>query len=173
MVFQVRWQLILAVCLSILSGQVSSDEWRSEPLSAIDQQYMEDQQEAIDALARRHFGRQLNGEKLNDLAVLQRLLDDGLVAQQDVRTLQAMGIVLGEVLRREHGLNWVVYYDQYGRSRSLQLPGFAEDFIFPVTQISRLAEVGASVDVKKIYRELEQAITDIKISHRFSFLQRY
>lgn len=160
--FQVYGRLTVAIWLCLISAMALSQEWRSEPLSAIDRQYMVDQREAVDALARRHFGRQLNGEKLNDLAVLQRLLDDGIVGQEDVRTLQAMGIVLGELLKREYGLNWVVYYDKYGRSRSLQVPGFAEDFIFPVTQISRLAEVGASVDVNKIYRELEQAIVAIK-----------
>lgn len=156
--FLVRCSLLL-LCLCL---PVAAQEWRVEPLSAIDRQYMVDQSEAINALARRHFGRQLNGSKANDLPVLQRLLDDGVVTQQQVPLLQAMGVVLGEVLQREHGLVWVVYYDKLGRSRSLQVPGFEKDFIFPVTQISRRAEVGIRVDVGAVYRELEQAITAIR-----------
>lgn len=159
---KVCWSLWLAAWLLAASSLVGSQEWRSEPLSAIDRQYMVDQVDAVDDLARRHLGRQLNGQRGNDLVVLQQLLDRGVIGRDQVRLLQAMGVVLGDVLRRERGLSWVVYYDRYGRSRTLQVPGFEEDFIFPVTRISRLAEVGAAVDVDKIYRELEQAITDIR-----------
>ena len=60
------------------------------------------------------------------------------------------------------GLLWVIYQDKYGRSRSLQVPGFDKDFIFPVTQVSRKAEVGIKVDVREIYKELQQAVIDIR-----------
>ena len=146
----------------LLSMGLAADEWRSEPLSAIDRQYIDNQRESLDALARRHLGRTLNGTKDNDLAVLQRMLDEGVVGQEQVRELQAMGLVLGELLKKYRGLVWVIYSDKYGRSRSLQVPGFEKEFIFPATQISRRAEVGLKVDVRKVYAELEQAITDIR-----------
>lgn len=151
--------LVLLVCFSC---SLNAQEWRTEPLSEIDRQYMADQHEAINALARSHFGRQLNGTKANDLPILQRLLDDGVVGRDQVALLQGMGMVLGELLRQEHGLTWVVYRDAVGRSRSLQVPGYNKDFIFPVTRISRLVTVGADVDVAFIYRELEQSIDDIR-----------
>ena len=157
--FLLRGVLLLALAF-VPSGY--AQEWRSEPLSAIDRQYMVDQHEVIDDLARRHFGRQLNGQPDNDIAILQRLLDDGIVGKQQVSELQAMGLVLGELLKAQKGLNWVVYYDKYGRSRSLQVPGIDREFIFPITQISRLAEVGIRVDVRKVYAKLEQAVIDIR-----------
>lgn len=156
-----RWFICCALWLWVC-GPVLAQEWRTEPLSAIDRQYMTQQTDAINDLARRHFGRHLNGTKANDLPLLQRLLDEGIVSAKQVSLLQAMGVVLGELLQREHGLVWQVYYDKLGRSRSLQVPGFEKDFIFPVTQISRRAEVGIRVDVASVYRELEQAITDIR-----------
>lgn len=159
----VRWftrGLLLLLALQSLGAW--GQEWRSEPLSAIDRQYMAGQREALNDLAQRHFGRQLNGDPRNDLPILQRLLDDGVVGQQQVAMLQAMGIVLGDLLKSQHGLQWMVYYDNLGRSKSLQVPGFDKDFIFPVTQISRRAEVGLNVDVAAVYKELEQAIEAIR-----------
>lgn len=150
------------VLLAGLSCSLNAQEWRTEPLSEIDRQYMADRHEAISALARSHFGRQLNGKKSNDLPILQRLLDDGVVGRDQVALLQGMGMVLGDLLKREYGLTWVVYRDSVGRSRSLQVPGFDKDFIFPVTRISRLVTAGADVDVAAIYRELEQSIDDIR-----------
>ena len=157
-----RSLLILFIVLGLMPLNLSAQQWRTEALTPIDRQYMQDQRGTIDDLARRHFGRQLNGDKHNDLAIIQRLLDDGIVGRTQVSQLQAMGLILGGLLKSEHGLNWIVYVDQHGRSRSLQVPGFAEDFIFPTTQISRKAEVGIKVNVRDVYRELEQAIVNIR-----------
>ena len=157
-----RCTVILMVVCALLPLNALAQQWRTEPLTRIDQDYMQDQRDVIDALARRHFGRQLNGDKDNDLAVIQRLLDDGIVGRSQVRQLQAMGLILGGLLKSEHGLNWIVYHDKHGRSRSLQVPGFDEDFIFPATQISRKFEVGLDVNVREVYRELEQAIVNIR-----------
>jgi hypothetical protein len=155
----IAWLVVLTSCFSpILMAQ----EWRTEPLSANDQLFMREQQQRIDDLARRHFGRQLNGDKYNDMAVMQRLLDEEIVSSTQVSELQAMGIVLGELLKTEKGLNWTIYYDRYGRSRALQVPGFSKEFIFPTTQLSRKAEVGIKVKVADVYKELEQAIVDIR-----------
>lgn len=154
--------LVKLTLLMLFCGAAHPQEWHSQPLSEVDWHYMETQHDAINDLARSHFGRSLNGEKINDIAILQRLLDDSVVGREQVSLLQAMGLILGELLKREKGLTWVAYTDQYGRSRSLQVPGIDREFIFPATRISRLVEVGAKVDVGAIYRELEQAVTDIR-----------
>ncbi len=154
----------LWVLAIILGSPLSSaaDKWKSRPLSSIDKQYMADQIASIDDLARRNFGRYINGQKENDIAVMQRLLDDDIVRSSDVKYLQAMGIILGSLLKSERGLNWVVYVDALGRSRALQLPDFKKDFIFPTTQISRKVEVGSKVKVAEVYKILEQTITSIR-----------
>ncbi|MEE8059452.1 MAG: DUF3806 domain-containing protein, partial [Pseudomonadales bacterium] len=154
--------IALLLLLGLMPIGVMAQEWRTEPLTPIDQQYMEAQRNSIDELARRYVGRQLNGKKDNDLAVIQRLLDDGIVGREQVRQLQAMGLILGGILKSEKGLQWIIYYDKYGRSRSLQVPGFDKEFIFPATQISRKVEVGIHVNVRDVYKVLEQAIIDIR-----------
>ena len=82
--------------------------------------------------------------------MLQRLLDSKLVVAKDRRLLQDMGIVLGDLLLQQFNLRWVMYVDKYGPSRALQLK-HSQNFIFPITMISRRAEVGVAVDISALY----------------------
>ena len=153
---------IVLLLLLVLSTALQAREPRIEAITPNDLSYLASQRDALDSLARLNFGRQLNGQLANDIAVLQRLLDDKLVGRDQTRLLQGMGLVLGDLLKSHRNLQWVIYDDPLGRSRALRVPGFNKDFIFPTTRISRLVEVGIAVDVGEVYRELEQAITDIR-----------
>jgi hypothetical protein len=130
---------------------------RTYSLTAIDRDFMEEQRESIDALARTHLGRQVRGDKENDLTVLQQLLDQKLVKPDQVLLLQAMGIVMGDLLSEELKMPWIIYEDKLGRSRALRL-GLSDHYLFPVTMISRRAEVGAAVDVRAVYAKAVAAI---------------
>ena len=145
----------LALCGPAAAGQ--EVEPRSYSLSAIDRGFMEEQRESIDALARTHLGRQIHGDKENDLTVLQQLLDQRLVKPDQVLLLQAMGVVMGDLLSKELKMPWVVYEDKLGRSRALRL-GLSDHYLFPITMISRRAEVGADVDVRAIYAKAVAAV---------------
>ena len=154
--------VLIVFLLLLCSNPTHAEPWRTEPISPIVKNSMEAQRQSIDDLVRRHFGRQLNGQKDNDIALIQRLLDENIVTSKDVRQLQSMGLILGQILKSQRGLSWIIYIDKYGRSKALQLTGFEKEFIFPVTQISRKAEVGIRVNVAKVYQELEQAVIDIR-----------
>ncbi len=144
--------IVLALSLSgsLVQAQVEQAP-RISKLGAIDREFMQQQRQRIDELARFNLGRQLRGEKTHDLDVLQTLLDRRLVGAEQALELQAMGVVMGDLLKEELDMHWVVYEDRYGRSRALQLQQ-SENFLFPITMISRRAEVGATVDVTAIYR---------------------
>lgn len=117
----------------------------------VDREFMQAQRASIDDLARINLGRQLRGEVDHDLGILQALLDRRVVRAEQTLELQAMGVVLGQLLAAQLELQWVVYEDTYGRSRALQL-GDGKNYLFPITMISRRAEVGARVDVAEIYQ---------------------
>lgn len=120
------------------------------PLSAADQQYMSDSKAQLDALARSRLGERFSGDKDRDLAIIQTLLDRRLVKPDQTRELQAMGMILGDLLARELGMHWVVYSDRVGRSRALRMAE-TEHYLFPVTSISRRVEADAPVDVAAVY----------------------
>lgn len=143
-----------------LSPAAFAQEWRTEAISQIDQQFMARQRSAIDDLARMNLSKQLNGSK-DDLAILQQLLDKHLVRSDDSETLQAMGVVMGDVLKREHNLEWTIYFDRLGRSRALAIPRTAE-FLFPITMISRRVEVGGEVDVQALFDRAGEIVAEIR-----------
>ena len=82
---------------ALAQAQGSSFEVSIEPLTAIDQQFMDEQRGRVEQLANR-IGRGLTGNKDRDLDTLQRILDERMVPPTDTLTLQAMGAVFGDLL---------------------------------------------------------------------------
>ncbi len=152
----------LAPLLLLLFATVgNAGQWRSDPLTPLDQRYMDERRQELNSLAQLSLGRSFGHGRSSDLRLIQTILDRKLVDADDTAKLQAMGVVIGEHLRRENGLRWVVYSDRKGRSRALEVPG-KDEFIFPVTQISSRVRVGANVEVDEIYNKLEREIARIK-----------
>ena len=157
------WLTLLAALL--LAPALQAQEWRTEQLSTLDQQYMETQRERVNDLAMRHLNQKLARDK-SDLKLLQELLDKGVVRGDDSETLQAMGVVMGDLLKQEHGLLWIIYIDKLGRSRALEVPGTRE-YLFPITMISRRVEVGGEVEVTALYSKASTIIDDIRREAQF------
>ena len=120
-----------------------------ESLTAIDRQFMADQRMRVERLANR-LGRGLTGVADRDLDTLQRILDDRLVPAEDTLTLQAMGVVFGDLLGDHLDMDWVVYRDHKGRSRALRYRQM-DVYLFPVTMISRRQEGGSQRRLKPLF----------------------
>ena len=120
-----------------------------ESLTAIDRQFMADQRMRVERLANR-LGRGLTGVADRDLDTLQRILDDRLVPAEDTLTLQAMGVVFGDLLGDHLDMAWVVYRDHKGRSRALRYRQM-DVYLFPVTMISRRQEGGSQRRLKPLF----------------------
>ncbi|MCP4212538.1 MAG: DUF3806 domain-containing protein [Halieaceae bacterium] len=130
---------------------------RIENLSRIDLNYMDQQRNDLRGIAAAELGRQFSGQKGRDLALLQSMLDEGLVAPDQVREMQAMGIMMGDLLAAEFELNWVVYADQAGRSRALRYRD-SDFFLYPVTMISRRRTAGDMTPVDDIYERAARLV---------------
>ena len=136
---------------------------QEEPLIAeltyLDRQYLSQQRSLLTELTARNFGRHFNGQRDNDLELLQRLLDNKLVRPEQVQELQAMGVIMGDLLAAELDLRWVVYQDKLGRSRAL-----ADDvtgtYLFPITMISRRREVENLTPVNAIYTQARKTVVE-------------
>ena len=132
----------------------------------IDREYVNGALQRVNDLTTRHMGARLTGSAATDLDYLQRLLDDHLVARDDLQTLQAMGVAFAEVLRKQRYLKWVRYSDREGTSRALQL-AHENYFIYPVTVIARRAAVGAEVDVRQLFQRNIAALDAYVESQRY------
>ncbi|MEX1032179.1 MAG: DUF3806 domain-containing protein [Cellvibrionaceae bacterium] len=153
-----RWcfALVTVLLASGASAEIritAEDEKRARQkvgeLSWADENELTRKARMIENLGRRHFGRSLRNDK-SDLELLQRIADQKLIKEEDTETLQALGVVLGNTLRRELALEWKVYNDELGRSRALCVPD-TEHCLFPMTMLSRRLEVGLPVNVEAVY----------------------
>jgi hypothetical protein len=147
--------------LLLLLGQVAraDDTLRIGELSYLDRQYMAQQRELLEDLTARNFGRRFNGQRSNDLQLLQGLLDRGVVRNSQTRELQAMGVVMGDLLAADLGLHWVVYQDSMGRTRALR-DGESDTYLFPITMISRRREVDNRTSVAEIFGKARDIVLD-------------
>lgn len=150
---------VFAALLALGALPASAQDWlRIEEPTKLDLTYMQQQRDYLTDLTERHYGRAFTGARDADLALLQRLLDDGLVTGEQTQALQAMGVVMGDLLAREFRLRWVIYEDRLGRSRALRYRE-TDNYLFPVTMISRRREVGNLTPVSEIY---DKAATEIR-----------
>ena len=139
----------LSVCTSWSIAQNPNFDFLIESLTAIDRQFMADQRMRVEQLANR-LGRGLTGVADRDLDTLQRILDERLVPAEDTLTLQAMGVVFGDLLGDRLDMDWVVYRDNKGRSRALRSRQM-DVYLFPVTMISRRQEGGSERRLKPLF----------------------
>ena len=139
----------LSVCTSWSVAQSPNFDVLIEPLTAIDRQFMADQRMRVEQLANR-LGRGLTGVADRDLNTLQRILDERMILAEDTLTLQALGVVLGDLLGDRLDMDWVVYRDNKGRSRALRYRQM-DVYLFPVTMISRRQEGGSERRLKPLF----------------------
>ena len=116
----------------------------------LDRQYMSQQRTGINELAANNTGQRFSGMASRDIALMQRLRDQGIVTPTMTRELPALGIVLGDLLAKELQMDWVIFEDEVGRSRALRF-GDSESLLFPVTMLARRKEGGGRTDVQEIY----------------------
>ena len=154
--------LLSAICSLLLSLWTvpgnAQDALRISDLTPIDRRFMTEQREYLTDLAERQYGRGFNGNKDNDLQLLQRLLDDGLVSGEQTQALQGMGVIMGDLLAVEFDLHWVIYEDRLGRSRALRYQQ-TDNYLFPITMISRRREVDNRTPVTEIYTKAASTIS--------------
>ena len=141
--------LALSVCTSWSVAQNPNFDVLIEPLMVVDRQFMADQRMRVEQLANR-LGRGLTGVADRDLDTLQRIVDERMVPGGDTLTLQAMGVVFGDLLGERLDMDWVVYRDNKGRSRALRYRQM-DVYLFPVTMISRRQEGGSGRRLKPLF----------------------
>ncbi|MFV8820046.1 DUF3806 domain-containing protein [Haliea sp. E17] len=147
--------LVLLAVLYLLPLATRADEPVIEDLTAIDRQYLNNQRASIEDIVASNYGARISGDRERDIALLQRVLDERLVRNDQARQLQAMGVILGDLLAADLGMHWVVYRDKLGRSHALRYLD-SDIYLFPVTMISRRREVGNLTPVAEIYTDVAQ-----------------
>ena len=156
-----RWLLVLGLLVGCLGANGQATDARISELSYLDNQYMAQQRALLADLVATNFGARFSGAKDHDLQLLQSLLDRGIVQPDQSRELQAMGIIMGDLLAAELDMHWVVYEDRLGRSRALRYQQ-SNEYLFPVTMISRRREADNHSPVTAIYQKAYDIIEPLR-----------
>ncbi|MEZ5503189.1 MAG: DUF3806 domain-containing protein [Halioglobus sp.] len=155
-------RVVLALCACTVAGAGNAQQGaRISDLSNVDLQFMAQQRALLQDLAAINLGRQVSGDRDRDLDLLQTLLDRQLVRPDQVRELQAMGVVMGDLLAADLDMHWVIYEDREGRSRALRYKD-SDNYLFPITMIARRREAGNDTPVREIYQKARDIITASK-----------
>lgn len=153
--------ILLLSALLLMANANAQQEARISDLSQLDRQYMAQQRESLDDLASANLGRHFSGNKQNDLEILQLLLDRRLVRADQTRELQAMGVIMGDLLAADLNMHWVIYEDAVGRTRALRYRQ-SQEYLFPITMIARRQEADNQTPVAVIYQKAYDIIDPLR-----------
>ena len=95
------------------------------------------------------------------LGLLRALLERKVFQPTQTYELQCMGIVLGDALVQDCGVEWRAVEDQHGRDPCVQVPGSTVVF-FPLTMISKRVEKGEAVDVFDLFNRTGDKIQELR-----------
>jgi hypothetical protein len=80
------------------------------------------------------LGEDIDGSR-NDLELIQRLLDQGVVEREATYTLQALGLAFGRAFLNEFpDYDWWMVEDEYGRDPAIRYKE-SSLLVFPMTMI--------------------------------------
>jgi hypothetical protein len=116
--------------------------------------------EVSDLIARRLGVLKLHGNK-RDLKVLGDLVDRKVLNKSQVREWQAVGVVFGDILAHEFGLDWVSYEDDIGVSKALRWRK-TENYVFPVTMFSKRNQFNEKIDVYAVFDKIAADVDRFK-----------
>ncbi len=132
-----------------------------EDLSVLQSYALDSQRKELrDLLARKLGVLSLEGNK-NDLPALQQLILAGGFERKDVRAWQSLGIVFGDILVAEHGLKWISYEDDLGKSKALRWRQ-TDNFVFPVTFFSKRIHFKERFTISEVYEQISREIRAFK-----------
>jgi len=151
---------VALLALLLATGDLALAEVEIGELSYIDKTYMQQQRERVAQLSESNLGRKLNGTRDNDLDIMQQLLDRKLVTGEQTLELQALGVIMGDLLASDMGLDWVIYEDKLGRSRALRYQQ-TDNYLFPISMISRRREVDNTETVADIYQTARDSMAAV------------
>jgi len=124
------------------------------------------QRQRVDGLARRRLGSGFGTGPEADLRLLQRLFDERVVARDQLFELQAMGVVLGDVMVKKLRLRWVAIDDDIGHSRALRFRE-TDQLFFPITMLSKRAKLGDPIDIQALFDKTAEQVAVLERRSRY------
>src|SRR4030095_13956967 len=106
------------------------------------------------------LGEDLDGSR-NDLSLIQRVLDQGVVEREATYTLQALGLAFGRAfLNAFPDHDWWMVEEGCGRDPASRYKETSL-LVFPMTMISKRVEDGEQIDVGELFDGLAKQLAEL------------
>lgn len=103
---------------------------------------------------------ELDGSK-NDLDLIQRALESGVIDPEAEYTIRALGLAFGKVfVNTESGYDWWMINDEYGRDPAVRYQQTSLTF-HPQDMLLKRVEQGEQFDVAELYQGLRSQLQEI------------
>jgi hypothetical protein len=118
------------------------------------------------ALVEQYLGKDLDNLRRYEsvagkLGTIRAILDAGVFRADQTFELQCLGIVLGDALVQELGMEWVMVEDGYGRDPATRVPG-TSIVVYPLTMLSKRLECGEVVDVFDLFNAVAAQVNEMR-----------
>jgi hypothetical protein len=133
---------------SMQPGQMNGSDWAM----------LREQVATIQAVVKKKYGVTFD-QSVADLGALQRLVDDGVYDDTHPDELRAMGAVLGNVIAKQLGFEWVLVDDE----PALKLKAANTLIVKPLKVIGERLRTATRVDVVSVYNGIKSDAKNTRI----------
>jgi hypothetical protein len=133
---------------TMATGQLSGSDWSM----------LREQVATIQAVVKKKYGVTFD-QSIADLGALQRLIDDGVYDDTHPDELRAMGAVLGNVVVKQLGFEWVLVDDE----PSLKLKAANTLIVKPLKVIGERLRIAARVDIVQMFNGIKSDAKNTRI----------
>jgi hypothetical protein len=131
------------------------------PLTRMESEWLDEQREVILEVLRDRYDTFQTPKLRSDLNAIQQIIDDEVFTADQEHEWICLGVVFGDLLANELGLQWIMQSDEYGAEPALNLEG-SSILLFPRTMLIKRIEQGEEPNLDSILEGLIEAVEDLR-----------
>ncbi|HUG66484.1 MAG TPA: DUF3806 domain-containing protein [Pirellulaceae bacterium] len=135
-------------------------EQKITALTEADQTRLRDQRGIVERYLGNEDSKQKYKSAAGKLGTIRAILQGDVFKREQTYELQCLGIVLGDALVQEMGMEWIMVEDEYGRDPAIQMPK-TTIILYPMTMISKRIERGENVDVFELFNSVAVQVEEL------------
>ncbi len=134
---------------------------KKSPLTSQEHEHLGHQRAVVEELLRVKYNTYTLPKLKADLPLLQQLINDRIFSPEQKYEWSCVGVIFGDIIANELGLNWIVQCDEYGIEPALNLENTSIT-LFPRTMILKRVEKSEYPDLQFLLGKLKESIDDLK-----------
>ena len=139
----------------------NEQEQKVTALNEADQKHLNEQRAVVERYLGNEDSKQKYKTAAGKLGTIRAIFQGDVFRPDQTYELQCLGIVLGDALMQEIGLEWIMVEDEYGRDPAVRMPK-TTIILYPMTMISKRIERGEAVDVFELFNGVAAQVEELQ-----------